>query len=288
MDTVTEIEICWSLYRQGVSPEKIPEEVGRHRATVYRWLKKIKRDGIRQFVRDFRAAKKGRRQRKTDAVLKDRVYKIRETKRQCCGEKIQYYLHRDYGSLLGVSTIYRILKQKYELRNKWRKNLKRGKVMLQGSRPREVLQVDSVDLGGLYAFTAIDTFTREARVVIRTSLTAKDGEEALIEQLRFFGKVEGIQRDGGAEFSKRWEEEARKHAQNIRTAKPYKKNEQAFIERFNGILRKECVGYRKYRKDELFAVQRLVDEFLNYYHYDRPHLSLNMLTPNQFAMSHLR
>lgn len=200
MDTVTKIEICWSLYRQGVSPEKIPEEIGKHRATVYRWLGKIKRDGIRQYIRDFRASKKGRRQRKTDAVLKDRIYKIREEKRQCCGEKIQYYLHRDHGLSVCVSTIYRVLNEKYELRNKWRKNMVRGKVMLRGCKPREVLQVDSVNLGSLYDFTAIDTFTRE----------------------------------------------------------------------------------------DLFSVQREVDRFLSYYHYDRPHLSLNMLTPHQFAMSHLR
>jgi len=271
-----------------VSPEKIPEEISVHRATVYRWLKRIKRDGIRQFVRDHRSAKKGRRQRKTDIILRSRIYEIREKKRWCCGEKIQFYLERDHQQKISVSTIYRILNEKYELRNKWRKNIKRGKVLLRGTKPREVLQVDSVDLGDLYAFTAIDTFTREARVIIRAGLTAKDGEESLIELLRYFGKVEGIQRDGGSEFAKGWEHVARKHARYIRTAKPYKKNEQAFIERFNGILRKECVGYRKYRKEELFWLQREVDEFLTYYHYDRPHLSLNMKTPHQFAMSHLR
>ena len=287
MDSVTKIQICWSLYRQGVSAEKIPEEIQVHRATVYRWLKRMKRDGIRQYIRDFKKAKKGRRRRKTDAVVKDRIYKIREQKRNCCGEKIKYYLDRDYGSSVSVSTIYRILHEKYELRSKWKKNQKRGTVLFRGTKPREVLQVDTVDLGGLYAYTAIDTFTREARVIIKPSVTAKDGEEALMEQIRYFGKVEGIQRDGGPEFKSMWEKRARKYAKRIRTAKPYKKNEQAFIERFNGVLRKECVGYKKYRKEDLQALQRQVDEFLVYYHYDRPHMGLNMLTPHQFSMSHL-
>ncbi len=285
MNTITKIHACWSLYEQGVSPEDIPRPACRHRATVYRWLKKIKRDGIKQFIRDYRDAKKGRRRRKTDATLKDKVSRIRDEKRRCCGQKIKLYLHRDYGDDLSVSTIYRILNERYRLRK--RKNGKRGKTLRQGEMPRQVLRVDTVGLGSLYAFTAIDTFTRGASVALKEKLTAKAGEEALSEQLRFLGPAERIQRDGGPEFRKEWEMSARKHVSVIRTAKPYKKNEQAFIERFNGVLRKECVGYTKYKKSDLPWLRERVNEHLTCYRYDRPHMGLNMLTPHQFYLSHL-
>ena len=230
-------------------------------------------------------AKKGHRKRKTDAVITERVYAIREEKRRCCGQKIKFYLKRDYGDDLSVSTVYRILNKRYLLRK--RKNEKRGKVLRRGEKPRQVLQVDTVDLGSIYAFTAIDTFTREVSVILKERLTAKAGEEALSEQLKFFGYVERIQRDGGHEFRREWEKAARRCTQKIRTAKPYKKNEQAFIERFNGILRRECVGWIKYRRTDLPWLQEKVNVFLTYYHYDRPHMGLEMLTPHQFAMSHL-
>ena len=286
MDNITKIHLCWKLYNNKISIEKIPKEVDVHRATVYRWIQGIKQKGINQFIRDYQQAKKGRRQRKTNVLLKNRIYEIREKYRSCCGEKIQYFLNQNYGESVSVSTIYRILNQKYTLRYKWKKNQKRGTI-LKGSKPREVIQVDTVDFGEVFAFTAIDTFTKEAHVVLKTSLDAKTGEEAVVEQLKYFGKVEGIQRDGGPEFKAEWFKTVEKHVKRIRTARPYKKNEQAFIERFNGILRKECLGHLKYSEEDLPYLHYELEKFLIYYHYERPHLSLKMQTPHQFAMSHL-
>lgn len=286
MDSITKIHVCWNLYRSGVSAEEIPKRTETHRATVYRWLRGIRQLGITEFIRRYTAAKKGHRHRKTNPILKDRIYRIREERRNCCGEKIQYFLKKDYNEDVSVSTIYRILNQKYLLKKKWRGNQIRGTV-LKGTKPREVIQVDTVDFGSIYAFTAIDTFTREASVVLKKRLDSRSGEEALISQLQFFGKIDGIQRDGGPEFKAHWQDRARSCIPSIRTARPYRKNEQAFIERFNGILRKECLGHLKYSKKDLRQMQLKVQEFLSYYHYERPHLSLNMKTPHQFAMSHL-
>jgi transposase InsO family protein len=287
VDRITKIHICYSLWKQGVSPEQMPQELGINRATVYRWLRGFQRKGLKKFVREYTNAKKGRRQpRKTDPLLKARVFSIRDEYKKCCGEKIQYILRRDYATTIAISTIYRILGEKYQLRSKWKKYSKRGFVRI-GAKPREVIQTDSVDLGSLYAFTAIDTFTKEVSVSVASRLTASAGREALKVQLLAFGKIEHIQRDGGSEFKKEWQDYAIKHIPSVRTARPYKKNEQAFIERFNGILRKECLGYLHYKKRDLNTVQKQVDEYLLYYHTKRPHLSLNMLTPKEFAMSHL-
>jgi len=39
--------------------------------------------------------------------------------------------------------------------------------------------------------------------------------------------------------------------------------------------------------DELALAQQYADEFLDYYHHRSPHLSLDMMSPAQFAESHL-
>ncbi len=286
-DNITKIKIMWSLYQNGISPEDIPKQLEMHRATIYRWIKGIKIKGINKFIRDYKNAKKGRRRtNKTPEYIKEYVYQIRKEKKYCCGEKIKYFLKKKYQIILSVSTIYRILNEKYQLSSKWKKYCKRGHVV-KGNEPRESIQVDTIDFGDIFAFTGIDTFTREASVILKTELTAKAGREALEKQLEYFQKIDNIQRDGGPEFKAEWQEHAQKHIQSIRTARPYKKNEQAYIERFNGILRKECLGYIKYRKEDLEILQERVDEYLKYYHNERPHLSLDMKTPKEFAMSHL-
>jgi transposase InsO family protein len=64
-----------------------------------------------------------------------------------------------------------------------------------------------------------------------------------------------------------------------RIARPYKKNEQAYIESFNRTLRKECLGWSTYRVVELPALRAEVRAFLERYHYHRPHLGLTPMRP---------
>lgn len=287
MQSISLIEHAWELHRSGVSPDGVAKTVGKHRATIFRWFKKIGQVGIREFLRRYERAKKGRRQkRKTDPITKARIYKVREQYHQCCGEKIKYWLRHDYGITISVPTIYRILGEKYQLRSKWKKNVVRGPVP-KATKEREVIQYDTVDFGALFAFTSVDIFSREAQVIVRAGLEATDGAQALKEQMKYFHFSEMMQRDGGSEFKAEWNQQARNYCHRVRTARPYKKNEQSYIESFNRTLRKECLGWVKYKKTDLRSVQSKVDEFLDFYNNRRPHLSLNLQSPKEY-LSHLR
>ena len=223
MKSIPLIEFAWELHKTGQSVDTIAPKVDKNRATVFRWFSGIRLKGIRKFLRDYEKAKKGRRQkRKTDPVIKIRIYAIREQYRQCCGEKIQYWLKKDYGIRISLSTIYRVLGEKYQLRPKYReKNQKRGPVPAAVN-PREVIQYDTVDFGRLYAFTSVDIFTREASVVMEAGLEAKNGARALVKQMKYFKFVDLMQRDGGSEFEKEWTTSAQKFCHTIRTSRPYK------------------------------------------------------------------
>ena len=59
------------------------------------------------------------------------------------------------------------------------------------------------------------------------------------------------------------------------------------IESFNRTLRKECLGWLKYRKEQLSELQARVNAFLRFYNTERPHLSLEMSTPTD-RLSHVR
>lgn len=112
------------------------------------------------------AYKVPRPSRQVDALFKRWVWQIREREHDCCGQKIAYFLEREHGVTLSVPKIYEVLAEKYVIRSKWKKNKVRGQAPL-ATAPRQVIQMDTskmdtVDFGGLFAFTAVDIFSREA------------------------------------------------------------------------------------------------------------------------------
>lgn len=290
MENITKISLAWELHQEGIPQTHIAKRVGVHRITVYRWLKGVKRVGdLELFLDTYLSAKKGeRKKRKIDPLLKTTVWKLREEHHQCCGQKIQYFLKKDYGVDLSVTKIYEILEERYTLRSKWKKNQKRGAVPKAHS-PREVVQMDTVDFGEVFAFAGIDIFTKEADVVLRPSLTSHDGLLFLKTAMerRFNGHVELIQTDGGPEFKDEFKSHVLEYANRHRVARPYKKNEQAFIESFNRSLRKECLGWGKYKRQDLLAMTREVESYLKYYHEERPHISLGMKPPLEDGVLHI-
>jgi len=221
-----------------------------------------------------------RRKRKRDAILKRRIWALREKHYHCCGQKIQYFLRKEYGMQVSVTTIYKVLSEKYQLRSRWQKNKPRGSVPVAQA-ARQVLQMDTVLFGQVFAFTAIDTYTRESDVLLRPALEATDGKAFLRHCMPrcFDGFAEIIQTDGGSEFKGEFSQTVDDYCDRHRVARPYKKNEQAFIESFNRSLRKECLGWAKYKPSEIPQLTLQVQEWLRYYHYERPHISLDMRPP---------
>lgn len=244
---------------------------------------------MEEYIDYYLMAKKGERsKRRIDGLLKKRVWSIRKENKDCCGQKIQYFLEQDYSIKLGVTTIYKILGEKYKLRTRWKKNVKRGPVP-KASKAREVVQMDSVDFGSIFAFCAVDIFSKEADVLLRPSLEARDGQAFLHTSMsrRYNGHSELIQTDGGSEFKAEFKKDVTNYCDRHRVARPYKKNEQSYIESFNRSLRKECLGWSKYKPRQIPTLTAEVNNWLVYYHYTRPHISLGMRPPLTKQVSHI-
>jgi transposase InsO family protein len=147
--------------------------------------------------------------------------------------------------------------------------------------------MDTIDFGNGFAFTVLDIFTREGQVVLRFGLTAADGEAALKHFKAYFGRCHVIQTDGGSEFEKEFAALVSAAADQHRVARPYKKNEQAFIERFNRTVRQECLGWEKYTPDQTPALQKELESWLDYYHFVRPSMAFEPMRPPLSCESHL-
>jgi hypothetical protein len=281
MQNSTLITLCWELYEQGMPKSHIAERLLKNRETIHIWIKGIEQFGLLSFLDRYEQAKKGERKiRQVDPIVKRLVWKIREHEFHCCGQKIQYFLNLEYGIHLCVPKIYEILAEKYVIRSKWKKNKERGPIP-EASMPREVIQMDTIDFGGIFAFTAIDIFSREADILLAPELTARYGNRFLIQSMkrRFDGHAHLIQTDGGPEFKADFILHVHSFCDRHRIARPYRKNEQSYIESFNRTVRKECLGWTNYRTSQLRECRELVESFLTRYHYHRPHMGIGMKPP---------
>ena len=281
MQNITKITLAWELHEQGVMQKDVAAQLEVNRDTLRLWFTGIEAYGLLPFLDHYQNAKKGPRVgRRIDPILKRYVWAIREREMDCCGEKIQYYLEQEYRIHLASSTIYEILAEKYILRSKWKKNQARG-VIPTASQPQEVVQMDTIDFGELFAFTGMDICSREADVFVAPALTASYGYQFLQRsmQRRFHGHVRLLQTDGCPEFKEEFKTHVHEYCDRHRVARPYKKNEQSYVESFNRTVRKECLGWTKYRAYELPQCMQLVETFLDRYHYHRPHMGLGMRPP---------
>lgn len=281
MEKREKIALAQVLYEQGMSKQGIAKHVGVHRETVGLWLKGIETLGLVGFLEAYeQSKKKPRKKRQTEAWVKEKVFEIRAREQECCGEKIAYFLKQEYDHTLSVSKIYEILGERLQLRSKWKKNQPRG-YCPDAQAPREVVQMDSIDFGGVFAFTAVDIYSKEADISLAPSLTAKEGYRFLETSMcrRFDGYAQIIQTDGGSEFEAEFSQHVREFCLHHRLARPYKKNEQSFIESFNRTVRKECLGWEKYTPNQIPRLTEQVEQFLYRYHYHRPHLGLQPLRP---------
>lgn len=279
----TKIILCKELLDAGIAKTHIAKRLEINRDTIRLWSRGIEKLGLPDFLDTYTAAKKGLRvKRQVDPMIKRWIWDIREREMDCCGQKIQYFLEKEYGIKPAVSKIYEILAEKYEITSKWKKNQIRGPVP-QAHKPREVIQMDTVDFGEVFAFTGIDIFTKEADVIVFPTLTSHDGllylETSM--QRRFNGYADTIQTDGGPEFKDEFKDNVLRFTKRHRVARPYKKNEQSYIESFNRTVRKECLGWIKYRTDQVPKCQKMVESFLDRYHYHRPHMGIGMKPPLQ-------
>lgn len=162
------------------------------------------------------------------------------------------------------------------------------------SRPGELVHIDLKYLPALrnarndYEFAAVDDFTREAVVWIateQTSRTAATFLERVLTALPY--RIEAVLTDNAFAFTMRHAKfsERRTRFQQACDAngishcllRPYAPQSNGKVERFFRTVNDECLHVRP-----LFtfaARSRAVEQFVWYYNHERPHLSLDGMTP---------
>lgn len=287
MRTLTQHEVAWNMHQAGSTIQQMSEVVAKHRATIYRWLKRIKQLGIREFLRRQLVAKHRRPKSRTPETTIQKIVDIRN-ERGWCGQKIRKELQENYGIVLGLSTVYRWLHKRFTRAVVGIQRYRKHKAIVTANAPREVVEHDTVDLGELYAYTAIDIFSKEPSVYIGVNLEMVTGAEAFADHHTFYGYTRLHQSDNGSEFQTAFREAVEAVSEH-RYSRPYKKNEQSHIENFNKALRSECFGHIHYRLEELEELRLQAKLFTQHYIHSRWHMGLpDMMTPAQFKRYYLQ
>lgn len=132
--------------------------------------------------------------------------------------------------------------------------------------------------------TIIDEYTRQCvKMVVDTNINSG----RLVEELKRLKRTAALPTelglDSGPEFTSQiFCDFAKEHGIAIGYCTPGKKNENAFIESFNGRLRDECLNMHWFSSLNNEARYR-IENWRQEYNKLRPHTSLAGLTPNEFA-----
>ena len=114
------------------------------------------------------------------------------------------------------------------------------------------------------------------------SISGKRVSRVLNKLIMLRGKPKGIICDNGPEFTSivmdQWAYDKGIELQFIRPGKPV---ENAFVESFNGSFRDECLNEHWFMN--LKDAQEKIEEWRIEYNQERPHSSLNDMTPVEFA-----
>lgn len=177
---------------------------------------------------------------------------------------------------------------------KRRKKKARGHLRLvlpEPQKPNHIWSMDFVsdslsDSRRFRSFTIVDDYTREC-VAIETdrSLTSQK-LISIFNRLKITrGLPEMIICDNGPEFiSQNLDIWAYQNKVQLKFIQPGKPVQNAYIESFNGRLRDECLNQHWFIN--LDHAKEEIEEWRVDYNQNRPHRSLNMKTPNQFALEY--
>lgn len=139
--------------------------------------------------------------------------------------------------------------------------------------------------GAIKVFNVIDEYTRECHVIhIDRALRSEDVRNVMVDMIEEQGTPEYIRSDNGSEFIATTIQEFLK-SQGIKTLyiAPGSPWQNGFTESFNSKLRNEF--FERELIYTLMEARIMAEDWRHFYNYERPHRSLGMMTPKEFAQS---
>ena len=151
----------------------------------------------------------------------------------------------------------------------------------------DFVQDRTVRGGTIRMFTVIDEYTRECQTIyVDRNINAKKVQEVMSDLIDKAGAPAYIRSDNGSEFIetnlRKWLKDSKIDTLYIDPGSPW---QNGYIESFNGRLREECLN-----REQFFSLSEarvVIGDWRWKYNNLRPHGSLGMLTPIEFAQKEI-
>lgn len=205
-----------------------------------------------------------------------------------CAEVIHHLLIKD-GYDVSLSSVKRTLKREGFIKTspwkRYHRSLPRPKVESIG----DLVEIDTIhsmrdEKQKLYVYTLIDLCSRWAHAIVSERINTHHSLRLVTTaQKRFPVSFQTIQSDHGQEFSTWFTEHLQKRGSRHRHSRVRMPSDNGHIERFNRTIQDECL---KRVPTTINAYRKALPQYLYYYNNERPHLSLNMKTPNEVLRSY--
>lgn len=227
--------------------------------------------------------------RQNDELLKGKIISL-ALERKRFGYRRLHLLLKKEGFKVNHKRVYRLYREsglKIRKRGGRKRSLGSRVPMMALNGPNEKWSLDFVsdalaDGRRIRILTIVDDFTREClKMVVDTSLSGKRVVRELSSLVADKGIPKAITSDNGTEFTSnailKWSQESCINWQYIQPGKPM---QNAYIESFNGKLRDECLNENWFLS--LNEAKEIIERWRDDYNLERPHTSLNGLSPQQF------
>jgi len=262
---------------------------GINREALREWIKRFRQFGIKGLEdRSHRPHKI--RAREIPLSIQDEVVKIRKANPYYSKYKITVLLERK----ISPSSVGRILKDKGLINHKV--SVKRSKAAKHPKArfprdivincPGKLVQIDTKHLPNpqrkLYQFTAIDVLTKLRVLWISSRISSESAAKFLqICMKEFPFNIEGIQTDNGSEFHKYFDRLCEKLRLPHFYTEPRSPKQNSYVERSH--LTDELEFYQQGNmRTSVELLLPLVKSWQDKYNHQRPHQSLNYLTPMKY------
>ena len=267
------------LVSKGWSTRKVARHFGFSQSVIVKWVAKAKKIGLHPIP-----TKSSRPHHHPKQLSDELVWKIfqQRIKNRRCSEVVHQEL-LNQGIKTSLSSVKRTLDRHGLLkkRSKWKRyhpHVDRPYPLKAG----DLVQIDTIhrmisEKKRLYVFVLIDVFSRWIYAKAYERMNGKQTIRFVKEaQRKAVFHFQMLQSDHGPEFSKWFTSRIQKDHRYTRIGKP---NDNAHIERVNRTIQEECLDKLP---NDVSKINCELKKYLQYYNYERLHLSLNLKTPSQF------
>ena len=271
------------LVRSGWSMRKVARHLGFTHSAIVKWMAKAPKDGRRIIPTLSSKPHHHANELKDDVV--DAILAYRKKY-----ERDAFFIHHmlsKAGVDVSLSSVKRTLKRNRltypSLWKKWHQYPPRP----LAERPGILVEIDTIHVGApserLYVYTLLDVHSRWAHAIPSLRISAHRSS-SFVDLSRTIAPFDfqTIQSDHGPEFSKWFTKKILERGLSHRHSRIRTPNDNAHLERFNRTIQQECI--KRIPKD--FKLwKKEIPEYLRYYNTERPHMGLNMKTPEEIIKS---